>query len=77
MFCDGSPKSAKHACDLFAGDALSAYATPDGKAKGAPFADLAGRAEAFWKRCEETGTPAVPICMTGWDRRPRAMHPVS
>jgi hypothetical protein len=77
VFCDGAPKAAKRMCDLFAGDALSAYATADGGARGAPFAELAARAETFWQRCDETGTPAVPICMAGWDRRPRVLHPVS
>ncbi|MCC6353451.1 MAG: hypothetical protein IT577_06170 [Verrucomicrobiae bacterium] len=77
VFCDGSPKAAKKYCDMFEGDALSAYAKSDGRAKAAPFADLAAHAEAFWASCEETGTPAVPICMTGWDRRTRVMNPVS
>ena len=77
VFCSGSPTSAKRYSDLFAGDALSAYATTDGSAQGAPFAQLAAHAEEFWERCEKTGTPAVPICMTGWDRRTRVMNPVS
>lgn len=77
VFCEGSPKSAKQYCDLFGGDALSAYAVSDGKAKAAPFAELAAYAERFWERCEATGTPAVPLCMTGWDRRTRVMSPVS
>lgn len=77
VFCEGSPTSAKRYCDLFGGDALSAYATLDGRAKGASFAELAAHAETFWDRCEATGTPAVPICMTGWDRRPRVRNPVS
>lgn len=77
VFCDGSPKAAKKYCDMFGGDALSDYAKSDGRAKGAPFTDLAAHAEAFWASCEETGTPAVPICMTGWDRRARVLNPVS
>ena len=77
VFCEGSPKSAKRYGDLFGGDALSAYAVANGQAKGAPFAELAAHAEKFWEGCEATGTPAVPICMTGWDHRPRVLNPVS
>jgi len=77
VFCEGSATSAKLFCDRFGGDALSAYATMSGRAKAAPFSDLASHAEQFWERCEATGTPAVPLCMTGWDRRPRVLNPVS
>ena len=77
VYCEGSPKAAKRYCDLFGGDALSAYAVSQSQAKGAPFAELATHAEAFWERCAATGTPAVPICMTGWDHRPRVLNPVS
>jgi len=77
VLCEGSPKSAKHYCDLFGGDALSAYAVSLSQAKGAPFTDLAAYAESFWEGCEATGTPVVPICMTGWDHRPRVLNPVS
>lgn len=75
--CDGNPKLAKQACDRFGGDALSSYATMSSKAKAAPYSELAAHAEGFWQRCEETGTPALPICMTGWDRRTRVLNPVS
>ena len=77
VLSEGSPKHAKRMCDRFGGDALSAYAVSNGKAKAAPFAELAAHAEAFWDGCEATGTPAVPICMTGWDHRPRVLNPVS
>ena len=74
VICEGSPAFAKRVCDRLGGDALSAYAVSDGRAKGAPFAELAAYAERFWDRCEATGTPAVPLCMTGWDRRTRVMN---
>jgi hypothetical protein len=77
VICEGSPVSAKRVCERLGGDALSAYAVSDGKAKGAPFCELAAYAEQFWGRCEATGLPAVPLCMTGWDRRTRVMNPVS
>jgi len=77
VFCEGSAKSSKRYSDLFGGDALSAYATASSQAKGAPFSELAVQAETYWEKCEATGTPAVPICMTGWDHRPRVLNPVS
>ena len=77
VFCEGGAKAAKRYCDLFGGEALSAYATSSGKAKAAPYAELAAHAERFWEQCEATGTPAVPLCMTGWDRRTRVLNPVS
>ena len=77
VICEGSPKTAKRYSDLFGGDALSAYAIASSQAKGAPFSELAAHAETFWESCEATGTPAAPICMTGWDHRPRVMSPVS
>jgi hypothetical protein len=77
VFCEGSPARAKRYCDMFGGDALSAYAKANGKAKGASFSELASNAEKYWEYFEATGKPAVPICMTGWDHRPRVLNPVS
>ena len=77
VFCEGSAKSSKRFSDRFGGDALSAYAVASSQAKGAPFSELAAHAETYWADCEATGTPAVPICMTGWDHRPRVLNPVS
>jgi len=77
VFCEGSAKAAKRYSDLFGGDALSAYAVTSSKAQGTPFAELAARAEKFWEECQQTGTPAAPLCMTGWDRRTRVLNPVS
>jgi hypothetical protein len=56
-------------------DAISAYAYQKGGA-GAPYSQLAGDAEQFWKDCLATGSDVVPIVMSGWDRRPRVEHPV-
>lgn len=56
------------------GQAISSYAT-EGGGEGAPYAALAAHAEHFWDDCLNTGCSVVPIVMTGWDRRPRVMHP--
>jgi len=72
--------NSKAMCDRFGGDALSDYNALDWRrrnAKERTFAELASEAESFWERCEATGTPAVPICMAGFDWRPRVLNPVS
>ncbi len=78
VVCHGNPASAKNYCERLGGDALSDYNYSRGLTKvGMPFVELATAAESFWERCEATGVPAVPICMAGFDWRPRAMNPVS
>ena len=78
VVCHGNPASAKNDCDRLGGDALSDYNYSRGLTKeGLPFIELAAAAESFWERCEATGVSAVPICMAGFDWRPRAMSPVS
>lgn len=77
VVCHGNPQTAKRYCDLVHGDALSQYNVHDGKAKDAPFADLAAVAERFWANCAATGAPVAPICVAGWDRRTRVANPVS
>ena len=57
------------------GDAISSYSYQRADTK-APFAHLAEETEQFWEQCRSTGSPVVPIVMTGWDRRPRIDHPV-
>ncbi len=72
----GNPAGAKRYCDRLQGDALSNYNYWEGRQE-ATFAEMAASAESFWERCEATGTPAVPICMAGFDYRPRVLNPVS
>jgi hypothetical protein len=55
-------------------DAISSYAAQGGE-KSAPYAALAAYAQRFWNRCKDTGSPVVPIVMSGWDRRPRVINP--
>jgi hypothetical protein len=57
------------------GEAISSYSYQrDGK--NASYTQLAREAERFWEDCRHTGSPVVPIVMTGWDRRPRVEQPV-
>jgi len=77
VICHGSPVSAKRYYDLLQGDALSNYVTFDSKVKGGSFAELAKHAEAFWEKCAATGAPVFPICVMGWDHRPRVTNPCS
>ncbi|MCX6910625.1 MAG: hypothetical protein NTY01_21650 [Verrucomicrobia bacterium] len=74
--CHSPAKAAKRYCDMLQGDALSQYAI-SGSAKAGSFSELAARAEQFWEDCAATGASVAPICMTGWDRRPRVTNPVS
>lgn len=74
--CHSPAKAAKRYCDRLHGEALSQYAV-SGSAKAGPFSELATHAEKFWEDCAATGAPVAPICMTGWDRRPRVTNPVS
>ncbi len=72
---DFDPGRGKGWADALGAQAISSYATSGG-GKGAPYAALAGHAGRFWERCRETGAHVVPICMSGWDRRPRVERPV-
>lgn len=74
--CHSPAKAAKRYCDMLQADALSQYGVP-GSVKAGAFSELASRAEKFWEDCAAMGTSVAPICMAGWDRRPRVTNPVS
>jgi hypothetical protein len=57
-------------------DALSAYSL-NFDDKIAPYATLARKTEAKWDEWRASGAKVVPLVTTGWDRRPRVLHPVS
>lgn len=76
VLLDGNVPRAKGMIADLKLDAVSAYAVSDINARGASYADLAGRAARFWADAEAAGLPVVPIAMTGWDRRPRVQHPM-
>jgi hypothetical protein len=43
--------------------------------QAAPFSKLLEFNRLFWDKMATTGAPVVPIVMTGWDTRPRKLHP--
>lgn len=57
-------------------DAITNYTTriPDNLAQ--PFSVLNTATLAYWDELRLTGSPIVPICQMGWDRRPRIERPV-
>ncbi len=70
-----NPEDGKRFMESLAFDAVSAYAT-QGNGIKAPYADLAAYTETWWTSVKNTGVPIVPLLMSGWDRRPRVIHPV-
>lgn len=76
--CNGNPAKAADFAKILPADAVSNYvAGVDFNAEGAPYRELAGNAERFWDDCKAGGVQVAPICMAGWDRRPRFLRPVS
>ena len=74
----GNPAAAKRYCARLGGEAVSDYNYSRGITReGMPFVEVAAAAESFWERCEAAGVSVVPICMAGFDWRPREMNPVS
>ena len=71
----GSAAAGKAALEAVGAQALTDYARQR-NASGAPYAELASAARAFWGECLATGADVVPLAMAGWDRRPRVEHPV-
>lgn len=61
---------------MFNADAIGNYAITH-SGKSVPYKDLTKSAEAFPIACRQAGLNVVPTAMTGWDRRPRVLHPVS
>ena len=74
----GNPVAAKRYCARLGGEAVSDYNYSRRITReGMPFVELAAAAESFWERCETAGVSVVPICMAGFDWRPRAMSPAA
>lgn len=57
-------------------DGLSAYAVADNRVKAGTYAQLTSLVERFWRQARTAGVRLLPLAMTGWDRRPRVLHPV-
>lgn len=72
---EGPAAQVKRVADTVGANAISDYARQANGA-GAPYAELAGEARAYWNACAATGAEVVPLAMAGWDRRPRVERPV-
>lgn len=67
----------RNVMDIIGAEAITAYARTGGDGQlGTPYSELAAAAGGFWDECAATGAAVVPLCMSGWDRRPRVEHPV-
>ena len=71
VIMDGVPSQAAQLMRLMGGDAISNYVAcwPGHPPESYPAYDLEIR--RYWAAMATTGAPIVPICMTGWDPRPR------
>jgi hypothetical protein len=69
------PQLASDIARALGADAIGAYALSH-NLRNAPFAELAREVETLWDQFAATSLPLVPPISTGWDRRPRAEHPV-
>ncbi len=70
-----SANDGKLYADRLGFDAAGAYATSGGGVK-APYAELASYSERWWDSVRASGCKLVPLVMSGWDRRPRVIHPM-
>jgi hypothetical protein len=57
------------------GDAISNYMARAPGGKPASYEALNLSAQAYWREMAATGSAIVPICLTGWDTRPRKRRP--
>ncbi len=72
-----SAADGRRVMDIIGAEAITAYArTGRDDQLGTPYSELAAAARGFWEECAATGAAVVPLCMSGWDRRPRVEHPV-
>lgn len=62
---------------LSGADAISSYTAGSSTINATPWATFEPTIETFWSTMAGTGTPMVPICMDGFDQRPRKLHPPS
>lgn len=57
-------------------DAASSYILQNQASRAQPYATLAAYVEGQWPVQAAAMTKIVPLCMAGWDRRPRIERPV-
>jgi hypothetical protein len=75
VIMNGSPSVASSVMYAVAGDAIGNYIGPVPNGEPAPYSALDSSTQTYWARQAATGASIVPICMTGWDTRPRKLHP--
>ena len=75
VIMQNSPKTANEIMRAISGDAISSYIGPIPRGRQATYSELSALTEDGWAEMAATGAPTVPICMTGWDTRPRKEHP--
>jgi hypothetical protein len=71
----GSPQMAHDIRKQLNGDAISNYMARVPPGKPATYEALNASVQAYWEEMASTGSAIVPICLTGWDTRPRKQHP--
>ncbi|MGA2538833.1 MAG: hypothetical protein ABSF53_22695 [Terracidiphilus sp.] len=71
----GWPQMAHDLSKQLNGDAISNYMARVPPGKPAAYEALDASAQAYWAEMAATGSAIVPICLTGWDTRPRKQHP--
>ena len=73
----GTPSQAASWVTSFGADAISNYSAGSVTTNATPWATFEPTIETFWATMAGTGTPIIPICMDGFDQRPRKLHPPS
>jgi hypothetical protein len=58
-------------------DAVSAYAVADNSVHRGSYRQLTSLVEQWWADAKAANLPLVPPVMSGWDRRPRILNPLS
>ena len=73
----GDPKIAEKVRNELDGNAISSYITRVPAEPGASYYELDMYTRRYWaEMAAETRGEVVPICMTGWDPRPRLERPM-
>lgn len=75
VILSGNPSTARDIMTALAGDAISNYIGRIASGRPAPYTALDTTTQSYWAEMAATGAPVIPICMTGWDARPRKLHP--
>ncbi len=75
VIMSGSPATSRDILRALNADAISNYTGRIPSGRPASYQALDKTTQAYWAEMAATGVPIVPICMTGWDTRPRKLHP--